>query len=706
MKKNIFWVTGLLCLLGCTDKHEDVYDPDFAIKQYESDWKTQIGDIDPEQTWNMAVSRSAKVTLKEDALSDYRIQLFTANPLSNPEAMLLASYKLTTDASGVGSISFKFDLPQRTQSLYAVRMDSHNRRLVQLVEVPSSETIQIDFGRTTSRSVSRGVNDLYQIPEYESPYADETSVNTEINNGYVKISNYKSEFWKHMSASKIAWCLSDTQDLPYFYYDSHQQLTSFLIVIENGGVLNFNQNNIYTIPQIEKFDIIVKSGGELKMNNQGALGNVRLMVLPGGKVTGHTLKTGLAQETVTSVDGIYNAGTINVQNLYMMNGNIYNGNIMNIGELHAPNGGTFVNNGKVSCEKAGVSGNQALILKTNCLFRCGERLKCNEIWIGSNAAVEVPTIEIYGALYLNKNSIVRAEEASMGNTAINAPAQTDNYALISFKKLVNYFTNNDGSSAPISGNLYFEYGQITGNGSEHWENRIDYLANQANNNGGQCCVTGIGEADIVIPGSDVTNIEDAECTGSGNTPSGDIPPTPSLAAMTWTLAYEDLGGIGDFDFNDVVLRVSHASGETTANITLCAAGGTLDTHVYYGTLDLGEVHQKFGVSTSVMVNTGSGADRDMVELGPVTVDEGFSLSSNGDKFKIRVTKEDNTTTNEISLPSQEGVAPQVICIEGKWAWPIERTPIDVAYKNFGKWGSNYESDTNWHITSSGSVIRK
>ena len=45
--------------------------------------------------------------------------------------------------------------------------------------------------------------------------------------------------------------------------------------------------------------------------------------------------------------------------------------------------------------------------------------------------------------------------------------------------------------------------------------------------------------------------------------------------LSWTMAYEDLGGTFDYDFNDVVFRVSHVSGDNYAMIYPKGAGGTL-----------------------------------------------------------------------------------------------------------------------------------
>ena len=73
---------------------------------------------------------------------------------------------------------------------------------------------------------------------------------------------------------------------------------------------------------------------------------------------------------------------------------------------------------------------------------------------------------------------------------------------------------------------------------------------------------------------------------------------------------EDLGTIGDFDFNDVVFYAKVWNDGVT-EIWLLAAGGTLDLIVAGQ-----EVHDAFGVSKSTMVNTaestGKGATKDPV----------------------------------------------------------------------------------------------
>lgn len=78
-------------------------------------------------------------------------------------------------------------------------------------------------------------------------------------------------------------------------------------------------------------------------------------------------------------------------------------------------------------------------------------------------------------------------------------------------------------------------------------------------------------------------------------------------SAAWILACEDLGSTFDADYNDVVLKVEHISGQTTATVTPLAAGGTLASYIFFRdpTVDnpteqtLGEIHQMFGYEQQV-----------------------------------------------------------------------------------------------------------
>jgi hypothetical protein len=80
-------------------------------------------------------------------------------------------------------------------------------------------------------------------------------------------------------------------------------------------------------------------------------------------------------------------------------------------------------------------------------------------------------------------------------------------------------------------------------------------------------------------------------------------PTPG---GTWLLVCEDLGGSFDTDYNDVVFKVEHISGQEFANVTAMAAGGTLASYICFcdptpgaashDDIVIGEIHQLFNVA--------------------------------------------------------------------------------------------------------------
>ena len=176
--------------------------------------------------------------------------------------------------------------------------------------------------------------------------------------------------------------------------------------------------------------------------------------------------------------------------------------------------------------------------------------------------------------------------------------------------------------------------------------------------------------------------------------------------MYYYYAFEDLGSIGDFDFNDVVLRVSAPNnGEST--VDLMAAGGTLKSKVVYGDQTLcNEVHEAFDIElvggNSDMVNTGY-TKRDFVSLGTVAIAEGADMANL--PFGIVVTGNDGSSIKVTREVDHKGTAPLMIVVSGypkgddagKWFWAKERVNISVAYPQFGAWGANVEENQDWYL---------
>lgn len=221
-------------------------------------------------------------------------------------------------------------------------------------------------------------------------------------------------------------------------------------------------------------------------------------------------------------------------------------------------------------------------------------------------------------------------------------------------------------------------------------------------------------ASYVVSGDNTfIGFEDQDASGDLNDIILMLDPVPYIIdheELEFIIAAEDLGSTDDFDFNDVVFKVAHVAGETTATITPLAAGGTKPIHLKYDGQEIGgEFHSLFGVASNQMVNTEEiTKEADSIEI-EVTKD--FSLihyekygeiqeGSDFSKFTIDVDYGETTLT-----APQVGQAPQIMCLPSTWKWPKERVNILQAYPKFGDWGKNYTNATWVNTVNEENVVK-
>ena len=177
---------------------------------------------------------------------------------------------------------------------------------------------------------------------------------------------------------------------------------------------------------------------------------------------------------------------------------------------------------------------------------------------------------------------------------------------------------------------------------------------------------------------------------------------------SWIIACEDLGDTDDYDFNDVVFKVSHVSGQKTATVTPLAAGGTLATWIVYNNVYLGETHQLLGAKENTsgsypMINTTTLTATATPQ--EVTVPENFTITNNMGGFSIIVESKNNSDSNAVLIKAPSaGAAPQMFCVPATWAWPTERTKIQDAYPDFAKWSANTNNIEWYNNATAGKVI--
>lgn len=162
-------------------------------------------------------------------------------------------------------------------------------------------------------------------------------------------------------------------------------------------------------------------------------------------------------------------------------------------------------------------------------------------------------------------------------------------------------------------------------------------------------------------------------------PAVDVNTEHAVIISTSRIIAEDLGEIGDFDFNDVVFDVelvqvqkSHQIIDEYANVTLVAAGGTLPLYIAGK-----EVHELFGVSVNTMVNTGLGVQKDVVP---------FRIDGCTNVLDILVEVEDDN--GRYTLDAALGKAAKKICVSTNYEITEERQRIDEKYPKFKEYVNN------------------
>ena len=172
--------------------------------------------------------------------------------------------------------------------------------------------------------------------------------------------------------------------------------------------------------------------------------------------------------------------------------------------------------------------------------------------------------------------------------------------------------------------------------------------------------------------------------------------------QSWTIGFENLGQDVDFDFNDVVLRVTPNPLTHKAKVELLAAGCNYKTEVYFGQTKLCEVHEAFGQKANEeglypMINTGAGPQLGVVNLGEVDWPASYTMTDNGSLFHTVVDADGKRY--EASMGRYIGTGndvPTAVCVAGEWAWPRETTSIFEAYPLIGEWGKNVQNRDYWN----------
>lgn len=725
-KSYLFAVAAGAALLSSCSKEMDFSDPNANVKAYEKNWTEKFGDIDPNQNWNMATSKQAVISITEDALAKYTFQLFSANPLYDASARLLANYNVETDAQGQASVSFDFDVLTSATRVYAVRIDAVNRRVVKAADI-TADGVNVNFGIATNitnaaKAVTRGDFDgkitSHDLPTMACPYTL-AEVNNMIANAYdlkdgLNYPNPYNPTADDMYINSIADYEGGNGGLNKVIKDRNSKGANYIlntvkitttmtpelnleaeygceagknkIIIADGGVYTPKE-------RWSGVDIIVANGGTLDLTAQPIyIGeNSRLIVMPGGKVIDNSTNKNQYSYSINFQGvGIYNAGTMNVPVMNLNNGTggisaLYNadGGVINSDIIVFNNSNTAITNyGKIVTNQITGNGNQGTV-NNGCNLIVKDMFKVCNLNLAANSELRCKELNFQGYVTLRENSILRCDEFYANLTDISYVGKAEQAAIISTDNVK--FINVGTGGFAMSGRIYFETNTIGVGGQVNVDAATNVLNEQSKNILG---MSKVGEANYSIPTGD--------CTGQGNKPTTDPDPVPEPEAQSWVIACEDLGDAGDIDFNDVVFSVSHVSGTNTATITPLAAGGNLPSTVKYNgqpVADNAEIHHLLQPNVSAGDNGTYPLLTNVPAGDPLTivVDENFSMTNH----KFSITVEGNGDSRSITMGNETGKAPMMLCLPGAWAWPKEHTQIYDAYPMFRSWVQN-SNENEWY----------
>jgi hypothetical protein len=699
MKKTFF--KSILCaslfvgaLTSCNEV-EDLYNPALVREKA----KQALGlDIAPDQDWNMTSIVTANITLNEDALSDYSFRIYTANPTSNANAVILAEESVKTDTNGKASASFKFEMPSYLKLVYVARVDSHGRRMIGISNVQDG-VVSKAFGESSLAS-TKAITD-YELPTMDAPYTkDEVNSliasSTDINN--IELYDNKIRIIGNVVVNSS---VNGTIDFNAFYYfgASNPAKGSNKLIINNGVTVEI------TNTQFSGMDIIVTEGATLKVNGLIKMqDNARIIVMEGGSVINEYDAS--AQDNEQNVNINYSDGSVL----------IYNAGSMNIGLFNASNGGKFYNAptgvlkaktinfsnandelynwGKIDAGKivGNYGGGEGQgILHNGCLIRCDD-IRVLQLNLNANSAFELNNLSANN-IYLREYSIVRCNTFSSNNPYFQYVGVEGQKALISTQHVKNINLNTwNGAPRQIGDNIYFESNTY----ENDWIKQCFEIIMSRTNTG----LFVVGEAPLIITAEKADEIKDAACVGNGNTPKDEV--IEEILGNSNIYAFEDMSiDGGDYDMNDVVLKCTKLE-NNQISIELLAAGATKKVYVFFrdtrtNTVQnlFGEVHEALlGYSNNLIINTGVDENNVPTKEVIIDVEEGFLFSQHGDIYVV------DDKNRESHIPTftegfQPGDAPYAICVPTTWRYPKEWVNITVAYPDFRRWAIGEDDYANW-----------
>ena len=736
--KEIAAFALVFAAIGCSHD-DDLYDQTSKEEESASQFKNNVlggQEVDANQTWSTAVTSTVSVNVNLDYGQTYKVYVFTTNPLLNKEAKYI----------GMGSVESGKQLdmtvarPVDVTTFFAACVDKKGAYSVQRFEfngtkasvnigntvasarkaAPRRVSITLNPGQWNASTVSTNPADYLKDGDY---FIDDMLNYNNNWAGYYDLSLVDAQYY-----DKLCYGINNEMNngnVPLYGDGKHFIVPAGKSV--EGSIFNWNDGGgndhiivvagTLTINGDCRFDngksLVVAAGGKLILNGQ------KLEVTNSSRLMNYgelAINGTYVDFTNGTPKGFYNGGTIKGKNGAVMNfAGGWNGNestYYNAGRIDLGDGAFqfnatafLINNGhmKAASGKKGAtrlsdlsaSAQNGIVYNlcdmdidmygVNFYVGCdGSLLHCAEGLMTNYSATVV----------LGKQAMIHVKDMYSNGAHYYASGSSSDYAVL---KVTGGVDEQNAGNMTTGGYFYFDVNDVVGKDAwhiENFKNKMEYSVSEAT-----------APDNITIP-ADADGCNSIGYNSNVNGGGGD-----DFSPNYVYYAFEDLGSIGDFDFNDVVVRVSTPV-DGISTVEILAAGGTMETYVTYGTGDkparLGaEVHAALGESSiSKMINTWSADASKFTTLSTIEVGADADLTML--PLGIEVNGSAGGTVRVTRSMENNGRAPLVIVVngndEGKWFWPTEVTNITVAYEDFGAWGADVTSNPDWYRNPTGAVV--
>ena len=693
-------------------------------EEYASNFKNVVmggQNVDSRQTWNTAVTTQINLTSAKTGT----LKIYTADPGQGSAVAALYTGSVNKGEEKHLTVA----RPQDATTLYATVLDANGYMIDNMAFDASESEVTVAFYTTSAqarqaKASRRTINPVFKFPQD----ADASKFLAAVPAGIEKLTQNAAAVNNYIDGS---W----TGELNIWgQWDGSKTSGGTLYITGQNWFLD---RKFYVAPNT---DIYLVEGAVLVLRAEDATnlqGGCNIYMASGAKIA----TPDGAELVLNNGLRLYNHGTIDVAKLSVNNSSVlYNSNVVQVrGELSTENSNSvIVNDGTMTATRlhtAGsshvennanmtISGNTDIDSNNNTWVNNGHyttdyfyytagsndvinncHLTVNELFkinlgdtdkngfqMDSNCGVVTKNFEAAGPSYIfmGAQSVFEVTETATMNITkdfygIYGPETGDN-AVFHAKKIVSGASENQGFVANYFGQLVVAYDE-----SHFPQGFSDKDAQQqANGEVGNQPYYHIGDGAFV----EKTEFVDYTVASSNCNPgfNGDGGNKEELKQYTY-FAFEDLGTSDDFDFNDVVVRVSTPDENNVSTVELCAIGGTLLQKVFCDNIQIGnEVHEygSFGDNTKNFVKM------PLAVLGTVNVPEGKSPADLN--INIQVTRSNGEIVT-VAGP-RSGETPFRVVVsgndEGKWFWAKERVNISDAYTQFGKWGADMDSNPDWY----------